>query len=244
MERLVTSESVEKAIFLGSLTLDTSASYIKAFSKIATPPINAIPLSTCFRSILEATALSEWILNPEIDCKEREKRQFVWWIESLDQQRKALESKPAPDDITQEIRDRIDKVKFEASISGFQVPTLSGTSNLPLGKMPKITDIIKIIPDREFLYRVSSGVQHGHSWAIEFAGYDRINTHDRATRLRPYIRPSYLYSLCHESVVSLSRPLWYLHKYLGLDQNGISEMLTKEFDSMQIPFDRRIWLSS
>ena len=81
-------ESIETVISITQFLNEFSSEHLSTFVKILNEPIEPLAACTCVRSMLESCAIAAWLVDPDIEDKERIARQFAHRFQGLDQQLK------------------------------------------------------------------------------------------------------------------------------------------------------------
>ncbi len=158
---------IKTATSVADALIESSGDHVFAFCKCITEPAVAMAPFTCIRGALEAGAIASWLMDPTIDRNGRLERSFAFRYSGLEQQRKLANSMGLHKK-AEKINSRISEVENHAINIGFSKLTNDKGKRIGIGiVMPSITDLIGNMFDKESLYRLTSAIAHGHTWAIK-----------------------------------------------------------------------------
>jgi hypothetical protein len=246
------SESVWTAYSMGNGLFELVADQLMAFTKTITEPIQTIAPWTCVRALIEASALASWILDPKIDANDRVQRSFALRYEGLIQEKKYIQSLGIS---TEKVTAQIDKVEQVSLGLGFPkiINSRNGERDGIGQKYTSITDIITKNLNKESEYRLLSAMAHGHHWAYQILGFQKINTGNEVFfenenqpvvvfAFEKYMSPEAIMHLCQEAVICFARPIWYKCQLFGWDQDQLKNILNKASNAVGIEQeDLRFW---
>lgn len=127
-------ESIGTAYSQGTFLIEVAADYVFAVTKTISEPSQTIAPWVCARGVLEASALSIWLLDTKINAEERAKRSFAFRYEGLEQRRKLAKSTDGKID-SQTVVSRIDEVEQVALNLGYEKIVDKKVIVLELGKL-------------------------------------------------------------------------------------------------------------
>lgn len=238
----------------GSLLIETAGDHLMAFTKTITEPAQAMAPWTCIRVILESSAVSAWLFQPDIDAKTRLKRSFAFRYEGQCQQLALVRAAQSGGAVSK-VEKRIEEIDSEARQMGFeQVLNKRGHRTGIAQNMPSTSDLVKDLLGEEFMYRLSSAMTHGHPMALQQLSF-RLS--DRGTRLftddssepvkmssaEKYVAPISIRALTFVAVSSLAMPVWYQCQLFGWDTQRLTSILDRGFDKLRIAEGKRCWRS-
>jgi len=236
------------AIGIAGQLVETGDEHLSVFAKILVQPIEITAAWTCIRSMLESCALAAWLLDPDIDANARVSRVFALRYEGMEQYKtlaRAMNA-PAADIAAQEAR--IDAVENDAKALGFARVHNSKQKRMGIGeKMPSATHLIRDVLDEEKMYRMLSGVVHGHHWAIRQLSYVESAENDeqigrtfaKAFRKAISVDKVALLNLC--GVRAFIRALWNECRYCGWNSLYFEEVFENVADRLQMTTPVRFW---
>jgi hypothetical protein len=240
-------ESLHTAHSQAWMLMEVTADHLTAFIKTISEPVETVAPYTCTRSLLEASALACWLLDPSIDSRTRVSRSLALRFEGLEQQVKW--AKAAGQDPSKG-EQRLQHAAGAAAEIGF--PPISDASGRVRGagqRMPSITHIIGSVLGEEPLYRLLSTVEHGHSWALQQLSFERAPEMDvvasvsgaKLSGLVKGIDGLRFASLLLVAAESLAHAVWNQAVYFGWDTSGLSAILENAFDDFSVTDDARFW---
>jgi hypothetical protein len=246
-------ESITTALTLGDLALEFAADHLAAFARLLSEPVETMACFTCIRSMLEMTAIGTWVLDPNLTSQDRIARVFAIRFDAIDQQLKFGRCISVKDQDIQSLEARLLKIEQEAIALGY--PKLRNKKNAMIGigiQMPGATDMIRDVLNDEWLYRMLSGVAHGHSWAIVQLGF-KDSTADAGpmsvagVSVTPYERRVYVNGLVIVGLhgfLAFARLIWNNARYCGRDLLSLGKILDDVSDKMNAKPTVRFWRSS
>lgn len=240
-------ESLHTAHGQACMLVEVTADQLTAFIKTVSEPVETIAPYTCVRSLLEAAALSCWILEPATDARTRVSRSLALRYEGLLQQQKW--ARAAGEDPSK-ASSRLDEVAKVAESLGYQ--PINDSRGQPSGagmRMPSVTEVIRDVLDQEQLYRLLSAVAHGHHWAIHQLSFALVPSQDwvspiSGTNLRGVTKQPNVAGfrmLVIPAAVALVRTTWYHAHYLGWDRSTLAALLERQFDRLGATEAIRFW---
>ncbi|MEX1230536.1 MAG: hypothetical protein WEB58_09860 [Planctomycetaceae bacterium] len=165
-------ESIITALSFGDLALEFAADHLSALSRLLSEPVDTMACFTCIRSMLEMTAVGAWVLDPALTSHDRIARVFAIRFEAIDQQLKYGRCISVDPQEIQSLEARLLNIENEAISLGHKKLRNKKGSMIGIGVlMPSATDMIRDMLNLEWLYRLLSGVAHGHHWAIVPLGF-------------------------------------------------------------------------
>ena len=245
-------ESITTALTFGDLALEFAADHLAAFARLLSEPVETMACFTCIRSMLEMTAIGAWVLDPNLTSRERIARVFAIRFDAIDQQLKFGRSISVKPQEIQSLETQLRKIEREAIALGY--PQLRSRKNAIIGvgvRMPGATDLIRDVLNDEWLYRMLSGVAHGHHWAIVQLGF-RNASQDAGPMsvggisVTPYEKKVYVDGLAIVGLhgfLAFARLIWNNARYYGRDVLPLEEMLEDVADMMNAKPTVRFWRS-
>jgi hypothetical protein len=250
-ERELTSfprpESVHTAHGQACMLVEVTADQLTAFIKTVSEPVETIAPYTCVRALLEAAALSCWILDPGVDARIRVSRSLALRYEGILQQQKW--ARAAGEDPSK-ASTRLDEVAKVAESLGYQPIKDARGQHCGAGmRMPSVTELIRDVLDEEPLYRLLSAVAHGHHWAIHQLSFALAPSQDSVSpisgaNLRGVTKQANVVGfamLVIAGAIALARTAWYHALYLGWDCSTLAALLERRFDRLSATDAVRFW---
>lgn len=245
----VRPQSIVTAWAVGNTLIEFGGDHVSLFVKTITPPVENIGCWTCVRSMLESCSIAAWLLDPAVDARTRVGRVFAYRYEGLDQQLKFGRSIGIPANQIKAEEDRISAIEVEVVNLGY--PKVTNKKHERVGlcqRMPSATDMIDEVLNEGTMYRMLSGVAHGHHWAVSGLCFKQIsgdidlgNVVVKQFEKTDDIRGIALLGAC--AMKSLSRPLWNMSHYFGWDSLKLEEIFENVSDCLRMNEDRRFWRS-
>lgn len=241
-------ESVVTNWATAGMLLESSGEHVSAFLKALSEPVETFACYTCVRASLESAALAAWLLDPNVDTRERIMRTFALRYEGLDQQVKFGVAAQVPAAELQAAKSRLDDIERDAKALGYLSISDKNGRRIGIGQlMPKITILIRDVLDDEPAYRLLSAVAHGHNWALSKLGYQ--NTGNRlldgagvtTTILEKSPNLLGMAFLGLRASRALARPLLNQFQYFGWDCAALTILLDRLFDKLMADEAGRFW---
>lgn len=243
-------QSIVSACAIGTQLIEYGGEHLTAFVKTVTEPVEVIACWTCIRSMLESCALSAWLLDPAIDAHTRVGRVFALRYEGMEQQLKFGRASNVPAAEITGLETHIDDVERDALALGFTPVLNRHNDRIGIAQiMPGATDMIKMMLDEEILYRMLSGVAHGHHWAINQLSYMPAKTADidiGGVLAKPFEKTMDLKGIALLAVTALktlARPLWNQCRLFGWQPLHFEELFETAADGFDMTNHSRFWRS-
>lgn len=157
-------ESLLTAYGQGTGLIEVAADHLIAVTKTLTEPAQTVAPWTTARVVLEASALSCWLLDTKITARVRVGRSLSFRYEGLIQQKKFVKAIGVK---TDDVNLRIEEVEAMAESLGFaKLRSKKSGDRTGIGQiMPSVTEIIRDTLQEEANYRLFSAMAHAHHWA-------------------------------------------------------------------------------
>ena len=243
-------ESLVTAWSIATILIDSGSEHVTAFVKTITEPMETVACLTCVRSMLESCSLASWLLDPHISAHTRVGRVFAIRYEGMEQQLKYLRTTGERDDYLQRLQKRIDEVEQVARELGYPIFVNKKGHRFGIGqKMISATEVIKLMLDKEEMYRLLSAVTHGHDWAIRALSFSPVPEGD----LRPYVGgvPVIMFEKTLDvdklalfgltAAKAFAKPVWDKCNYAGWDKERLIGVLDSTFDELGASSGERFW---
>jgi len=174
------TEDVVNAASTGTLLLESGGEHLTLFVKSITESVEPIACWTCIRAMLEPCALACWLLDAQIDSKERAGRSIAHRYKGIDEHLTYSRCTGQPANVIQDIEDRLDYLDKKAVKLGFPRLTEKKTHkrNGAGCRVPSATKVIDDYLGMGDAYRLLSAMAHGHGWAISQLGFRKVQMSD------------------------------------------------------------------
>ncbi|MBX7131335.1 MAG: hypothetical protein K1X67_01520 [Fimbriimonadaceae bacterium] len=222
--------AAETAHSLGMFLSDVASDQLLSFAKLTRPVALTVGPLTCVRSLIEASALSMWILDSSVDVKCRVARGLAYRYDGLVQQGKLN----GIDQIKVAARRQV----LENEADGFGFPAIVSKGGIRNGAgchFPNYVDLARGTLRRgEESYRLLSACVHGHFWALKDLGYRVIPRPDDLTgqALEKHQDPTvvvFVGCIAVEAYVGTVLSLW---KLFGWEQSTLHQLLEVHYERM------------
>ena len=231
---------------IGLKLIEYSGEHVTAFVKTITEPIEPFACFTCVRSMLEASAISAWLLDPSIDANTRHGRTLSLRYDGQKQRRVFEHSTGASTAAIDATGDQIKKIKNEMLAGGF-VNQNQGQSivSISIQEILGSTEMIRNLLGEETNYRMLSAIAHGHHWALDSLGYvptgsGKVEGIDINLRRKEANRVA-IALIGSAGMKAFCRPMWNLCRYFGWDNLELKEKFEDAANLLGIAANRRFW---
>jgi hypothetical protein len=248
----VSPEDASAALCQGAVLIQVAADQLMAFTKTLTNPVQAIAPWACIRTMLETSALSSWLLDPQLDIRTRVQRSLAWQFEGLEQQLKYVRTSGLHDKATVTLIERhIDELENTALQLGYQRQVDKNRRRVRVGqRMPSSTEIVKQVYGNESSYRLTSAFVHGHFWAMQQLSFRADSAVSRTPVLDEQqgivhvvndVSPSNLILLIEIAGMIFARPIWNHCCLYGWDLIRMRKILDGWADTRSVSPHSRFW---
>ena len=232
--------------------IDSGGQNLVTFAQSTTEPIAPIAGWCCIRATLESCALAAWILDPNINYKQRIERVFAFRFEGMNQQLKFAHAVPSYREYVRRIEKEISQIEETAVDMGFAKVEDRHGKRIGIAQiMPSATELIDNTLNEAAAYRILSSVSHGHTWAITRLCY--VSDSKEGSQLAiGGIPVNYIKKDIHVDrtawlgfigAKALSRVVWYEFTLRGRSKQELTGLLERTFDLLRAPLDSRFWRS-
>ena len=243
-------ESLYTVSGIGVTLLDSVVEHVTLLVRAMTEPITTFACCTCVRSMLESASIAAWLFDPKVDAQKRVGRSYAYLYEGLEEQVKFGRAANVTPDKLKKAEDLMDKLEHDAVALGFRV--ISDRNGIRKGiaeQMPSATNIIKMMLDEEWAYRLLSAVAHGHNWALLDLGFTQAAVQPPQPSdgaLTVAMEKSAGGILMHAFSVkratkALAVPVWNKCLYFGWDKDQLAAILESVYDQMSMQPATRFW---
>lgn len=234
-------ELLETAYGQGDVLIQVGSEHLAAFLRAVAEPVLTIAAWSSVRGLMEASALSSWLLEPRIGAHVRIQRSFAFRFEGLSQQSKFARIAKVASNVAA-VERRSGAVETRAIGLGFQkVRDRKGRRDGIAQRMPAMTSLAAQVFDAESTYRLLSAMTHAHPWALQRLSFD-ISHHrvlpdesqagdsPRAYSLRKAAKPVALGFLCIECLRFFAKPVRYKAALFGWDSHALDQLIERIVD--------------
>jgi hypothetical protein len=243
---------VEDAYARASLCFENAADHLMAFSCTLQEPAKTLSPYTCLRSLLESSSLALWLLDVNIDVRERVGRCFGFRYKEFKEQIKFFEADRVNSHEAQIEIDKVNKrmtvVENKAIALGYPQLSKNGKMTGIVTHMPETVGLVKLILDRESEYRLLSSVAHSYLWATRQVGFKLIEATDANGQtikaVEKHIHPEMILFGINLAVPTFARVFWTIGKLYGWDMQEVEGLLNQVFDEIGFKSNVRFWRQS
>ena len=225
----------------GILALESCADHLFAFLDISTPPVATVASSTCVRGLIEAGSIAGWLLDSQIDVRERVARSYAYRYEGQQQQGRigggAYRSKT---------NQRVDDLERDALSLGFVRVENKDHERIGIAMIwPGITSLVASVLDEEHMYRLLSAVAHCHHWAVHQIGFRPIPNpvagRAETFALEKHAHPNVTLLLGQKCMTTMTTVLLHTWSLFEWDRRELVALLEKSFDNIGLADQARAW---
>ena len=168
------TESIQTAFFIASESLIAANDYLKALDTLVDHKIFSVAPWACARGMIEAAAISTWLLDKAIDSKERVSRSLSLRYASLTEQIK-MARYDRNNALIQRIEERIEDIEKIAISLGYELVRDKNNRRIGIGqKKPNITSLVERQFGEEILFRILSGMAHSTYTTLASLSFTRV----------------------------------------------------------------------
>lgn len=232
----------------GDLLITAAADHLDAVLRALSEPILTIAAWASARGLMEAAALSAWLLDPRINPTNRMKRSFAFRYSGLVQQHKFLAVSQGLD--SDWANRRIEEVERDASHLGFEPLRSSKGRRTGIGQiMPPMTSLVHEVLEDEASYRLLSAMTHAHPWVVQQVSFHAPTpaTDPKCSpptekpeeySLRKAAKPSVILFLCIKVGEFFLQPIRFKCSLFGWDLPGLTVVIQEIVEAYAWLHDR------
>lgn len=219
-------EHVNIAYQQAGVLMQAAADHFSSFIRLLEIPAHTIAPWTCVRGVVEASAISAWLLDTEIDARTRVSRSFAFRHEGLSQQLKIANSINDQDMVDKSMK-RIIKVENDALKLGFSLVRNKKEKRDGIAeRFPTVTNLVKTVLDMESQYRIQSGMAHAHPPIMQQLGFQIIE-YDGKKTLHKFVTPFIILVLCRDAFKAFYLPILRKSQLFGFDMEQLKKIHIK-----------------
>lgn len=229
-------ESVSTIYSQASVIVESAADHLEALDLlVATRELAVAPWVTA-RAALEASALVIWLLDSDIDVKERVGRSLALRYEALRSQEKLARAAKEERGLSS-VRERMDGVEKIAVRLGFK-PLKDGKgtrTGIGLPK-PSNTELVEKLVGDQKLYRILCGVAHADYVTLQQLSFMRVEAAKAGgTTVMRAIPPELQMHLLVRTAAAHARAAWLVMVRYGCDAAEAAVALEACFNQLDLP---------
>ena len=231
-------ESLLTAYSQGNSLIEVAADHLIAFTKTITEPAQSIAPWTITRAILEASALSSWLLDTKIDARVRIKRSIAFRYEGLVQQTKFAQAAGLHTEV-EKGNARIEEIEVLAESLGYAKLRNDKGKRTGIGQvMPSVTEVIRDTLDEEANYRLYSAMAHAHHWAYSQLSFRKAGETDfqenKAFLMEKHLSLEAVWWLCGNVTRYFAQPIKSKCELFGWDLKQLNIIIDNVFGEIGI----------
>ena len=151
-----------------NVVLTSAADNMAALDRVLTEPVMTFAPWSIGRSILEATSLAMWLLQPNIEPLVRVARSMTLRLNHLEEQLTIARTASISQSDISAIESRIESVKGQARRFGLQATTNKKGKLISFGEqLPSGVQLAKQAFGADNIYRMLSASEHNKIWAVQ-----------------------------------------------------------------------------
>ena len=241
---------VEDVYSRALLCFESAGDHLMAFSCTLQEPAKTLSPYTCLRSLLESSALALWLLDLNIDVKERVGRCFGFRYKEFTEQIKFISADKFNSNAQKEIykiQQRINETEKESLALGYPQLSANGKVNGIATYLPETVRLVKSVLDLESEYRMLSGVAHSYIWATRNIGFKQIvginAKGQKITGVEKHLNPKMVIYGVFLAVTTFAKVLWTIGKLYGWNMQEIEDFLDQVYNDIGVNNSLRFWLN-
>lgn len=209
--------------------------------KLLTEPAQSLACWTVARAVLETAALTLWLSDNSITPRQRISRSLCWRLEEVSQRlafaRSVVKDPSGVESATLRRHSIVDQA------NSFELPITRGRHGriLSIGgeSYSGATKLVSDALDMEWLYRISSGVAHGYSWASLQLGARVVRGY--TTGVTQHLEPKHGWLLLTNAMQAFAEAVHERYRYFGWEREHLVESLEATWDELRISTSKRFW---
>lgn len=234
------SEEVHTVCSQGSLLAESAGDHAFAVSRLLEPPLLTVSPWTSVRGALEAAAYGCWLMDPDIEVRDRIARSLAFRYGGLLHQKKAAGSM-GDENAARHAKERIQQVKEDARRLGFEEKADKNGRVIGVAtSLPSSTECIRDNLFNESGYRILSSIAHSHPSAMISVSFKAINESEPSLLSKNLSVGSACWLLMTASD-AFSAIAWRQASYFGYDLEEFRHSLDTVYDGMGIRKESRFW---
>jgi hypothetical protein len=229
------TESIQTAFSIGSQSLVAANDYLKALDTLVYFKIFSVAPWSCARGMIEAAAISMWLLDKAIDSKERVGRSLSLRFASMNEQIK-MARYDNDNAMIQKLEKRIEDVDRIAIDLGYAPARDKKNRRIGIGqKKPNITELIESQFKGEKIYRILSGMAHSNYTSLTSLSFTNENINRRSGAvMREAVPITIQESLVSHSATIFVKCLWLKIIQYGFDAAKAAILLETFYDDLKL----------
>jgi hypothetical protein len=226
------ASDVRNAFFQATLLIEISSDHILSFRRAIIEPVLPTAAWASVRGVLETSALSAWLLDPNVDSSGRAARSYGLRYEGLVEQEKFARS-VGDDKALRQATERIEQVVQQAMEHGHEPLVDKRGRQYGLGtRLPSMTELAASELDAEPQYRLLSAMLHGHHWATQQLSFAPAADREQFL-LEKSISPIAILYLAQRAVLYLAAPLRRKFDLYGWKRRALDSHLDHALSTLQ-----------
>jgi hypothetical protein len=229
--------------------MESTVDHFMAFLDTVKKPAKSLAPYTCVRSLLESSSIALWLLDLNIDAKERVGRCLGFRYEEFEEQIKFLscdkDTTEEAQKIVEEFKQKEAELAARAISWGYQPLSKNGKMTGIATHMPTTVDLIKKTLDKEMEYRMLSGIAHAFIWATSIIGFRKVEvTNAQGQKIKAFEKHNHPHMVIYGinmALPTLAKVLWVKGKLYGWDMQEIEGLLNQTFDKTGFNNNLRFW---
>jgi len=215
---------------------ESAADHAWAIARGLIEPTLVFSLFTCCRAILECCSTALWILDSSADPLERIRRSIVVRAKNVDEQRKLAE-RSGDSERESKAKARLTEIVQRAaslgiSVSSGEIPRIEGSTL-------SATELAKAVFDAESIFRILSGVAHGHRSYLNQLGMRRDEQFPNI--LVKELSPEAVDLVTRYPLIWLSRLTFELRSYCGNSPGSFEQVCQTAYRRLHVPKEEWFW---
>ena len=229
-------ESIETAFSQAAQSFISATDHLEALETLVKMERFAMAPWSCTRGMIEASAISTWLLEPGIGPKERVSRSLSLRYTTLREQEKMARYE-GDRNLVQKIRDRIESVEKIAVDLGF--PVLKNKKGQRTG-IAQTKPTVTALTERQFkgenLYRTLSGMAHSDYTSLTAFSFLKTTIERRQGALLIRAVPTEIQSaLVSKAATIYVKCAWLRTIQFGFDAAKVAVLLEELYDDLRLP---------
>jgi hypothetical protein len=228
------ANGVNNSIAQGTLYIELAADHFFSLRRAFIFPVLTISPWSAARNVLEASALSNWLLDTSIGAQERSARSSALRYEGLVQQEKYSRSSGEKDHLAMAEARTSELVDSVVDIGHAEILNKRGKRIGLATKLPKSTELVETFLGKGSEYRLCSAMLHGHHWATQQLGFKSVRK-ENVPFLEKSISPIVILYLSQVATIAFAKSLGMKFDFFGWNKSEVESsvlVVLKKIDKL------------
>jgi hypothetical protein len=241
LERFSRREAVETAHSQAGLAVVSAGDHMFALLRTLREPVQSFAPWTIARAVLESSAIAMWLSDVNIDARRRVARSCCIRLADNDEQRAFVRGVNMGSAEVTKLETRRTEIFESIKAGGLHVKRSKKGKFVGIDgeRFPGPTQLIAQQLDREWLYRISSGVAHSYAWSSLHVGMRR--TAADSSMVTQHLDPTLGWLLLGSAAEAFARGVDHRYRLFGWERANWVAMLEHTWSRIGVDAESRFW---